>query len=294
MVGSVEQITQNLAALDQQIEAIGHEFYKTYLSYLTALGQVVRQQLVLSCYHVCTEGYPAAFLKLSLSQREQLQQAIKSLAKQTQEELIAQLQPVGQPLEPQPAEDKVETEQSANPSQNTAEEILELLLSGADTTSQALPSTPLESLVQWQENLEKSIAKQLRSKSHAANRLLQQSEILPKRLPEPILEAAAKTEEADPLVGNPNFLELLVEAGEKPPNPDKAKEMSGSAMPVVAIHLRLAEIEFNDTTLMAWRNKLRELKKRFQALGREYQKKQKERTIAEAQVAWRSTWSNDS
>jgi hypothetical protein len=64
-------------------------------------------------------------------------------------------------------------------------------------------------------------------------------------------------------------------------------------MHVTTIHLRLSEVEFSDSTLTAWRTRIRNLLSRLQALGRDYEKKQKERTIAEAEAAWRLSWSDD-
>ncbi|KAM3113528.1 hypothetical protein [Phormidesmis sp. 146-33] len=299
MVGSIEQIRQTLATLDKKIEVIGDEFYSTYSGYLTALGQVVQQQLILSGYHVCTEGYPEAFLKLSLSQRQQLQQALKALAKRGQTGLIACLKPIAREVNSEPpADTPPDTSDFSQEVMNLpsdAENALELLLNAARAKRNAQkspPTTPLEILVQWQENLERAIAQQLQTLSRDTNRLLQQSDILPKHLPEPVLEAAAKAE-GDPVAGTPNLLNLLIEASEKSSNSDEKKELSGAILHVVAVQLRLTELEFNDPTIMTWRNKLRDLKKRLQVLAKEYQKKQTERAIAEAQVMWRSTWSND-
>lgn len=297
MVGSVEQIAQNLAALDQQISAIAEEFYETYLNYATALGQTVRQQLVLSCYHVCTEGYPEAFLNLSISQRQQLQQDLRNLAKQSQAELVAQVRRVDEAVQKlesdsQAPEAAAPEAQPSRPQSTPPNELELLLIPGMSGDLQpSKPPTPLEALTQWQDKLERAIVKQLQLASHMANRLLQQAEILPKRLPEPVLEAAAKAE-ADSNTGTPNLLTLLVEATGEDANLNKPKD-TASLLQVIAVHLRLAEIEFNDPTLMLWRNKLRDLKQRFKALGHEYQQKQKECTIAQAQNAWRSTWSNE-
>ncbi|MGV0024264.1 hypothetical protein [Phormidesmis priestleyi] len=297
MVGSIEQIRQTLATLDKKIEAIGEEFYSTYSGYLTALGQVVQQQLILSGYHVCTQGYPEAFLKLSLSQRQHLQQALKTLAKRGQTELVACLKPIASGASEPSADIMPNTEffQEAIDLPSEAENALELLLNAARAKRNAQnspPSTPLEVLVQWQEHLERAIVQQLRTLSRETNRLLQQSEILPKHLPEPVLEAAAKAE-GDPVAGTPNLLNLLIEASEKSSEPDEKKELSAAILHVVAVQLRLTELEFNDPAVMTWRNKLRDLKKRLQILAKDYQKKQTERAIAEAQVMWRSTWSND-
>jgi len=41
---------------------------------------------------------------------------------------------------------------------------------------------------------------------------------------------------------------------------------------------------------MANRNQIRQLSSRLSTLRREYHKKQRERTIAEAEAAWRISW----
>lgn len=61
MVGAIERIAQEIAALDKATSAIADELYGGYSTYLTVLGQAVRQQLILASYHVCTQGYPESF-----------------------------------------------------------------------------------------------------------------------------------------------------------------------------------------------------------------------------------------
>ncbi len=309
MVGSVEQISQQLVALDQQVADMGERLHQTYVSYLTTLGQAVRQQLILSCYQVCTESYPQQFLQLSLGQRQRFQQSVRDLASQSQAELLAQLQPVGfdstASIDESDDEESDEEEEDSDAALDASDrEIdsaleshqneLEFLLSAPSLSKPTQPLTPLDALVRWQEILETAIAKKLQTTSHAANLLLQQSEILPKRLPEPVLKAAANAGGDDPIAGNANLLNLLVEAtDELGLGPGRSKKSGSSLLHLVAIQLRLSEIEFNDSTAMVWRNKLRDLKKQLQTLGRDYQKKHQERAIAQAQDAWRSTWTND-
>lgn len=85
MARAVEQIEQDIAALEEVVSAIAVELRSAYASYLKALGQAMRQQLILASYHLCTQGYPKAFLGLSFSQRQQLQQAIRKLGQQAAE-----------------------------------------------------------------------------------------------------------------------------------------------------------------------------------------------------------------
>lgn len=60
--------------------------------------------------------------------------------------------------------------------------------------------------------------------------------------------------------------------------------------PIVAIRLRLSEIEFSDAATAAVRSKLRQLMGQLVKLERDYQRKQKERAVAQAESAWRASW----
>lgn len=148
------------------------------------------------------------------------------------------------------------------------------------------PISPRD-LVYWQEQLEEGIVEELQNLSHAANRSLQQAEILPSRLPEPVLEVAAKADlSSESTVSPPNLLNLLIETEDE-------EEKESTMTHLMAIRLRLSEIEFSDSASSLWRSKIRDLSTRLNKLGREYQKKQKERSIAQAEAAWRSSWYED-
>ena len=255
-MATVEQIERDIVALEEAVSAIAAELRSTYNSYLTALGQALKQQLILASYHLCTQGYPEAFLSLSFSQRQQLQQAIRKLVQQADSELLAHTK-----------EPEIETREDGEP-----------LFSPH-------PSNPME-LAQWQQNLEQAIANTLKTVSHNTNRLFQQAGLLSKKLPEPLLEAAANSSEAsaEAMAGPPNLLNLLIETKN-----DQESEDS-TMIHIIAINLRLSEIEFADATVRAGRNQIRSLLSRANKLGREYHTKLRERAIAEAEAAWRSTW----
>lgn len=295
MVGSVERIAQEIAALDKAVAELAEELHRTYSTYLNVLGQAVRQQLILASYHVCTQGYPEAFLKLPYSQRQQLQQTLRNLAQQVNEELLAQLHiPV---VVEDPEVERISLDE------------LDLLLHDREPSRSETPTAsslaPLEKrasrpltpgdLAEWQQDLEQAIAQELRTASHAANRLLQQAGVLPHKLPEPVLEAATKAEVSELGSSTPNLLNLIVEAADgSGAEGSRAEEVrEHTVMHVIAIHLRLAEVEFADPTVTAARNQLRSLVARLKVLGREYRKKQREWAIAEAQAAWRSSWTED-
>ncbi len=82
-----ERIEQDLAGLEEALAALTLEFRSTYDGYLTALGQAVRQQLILACYHLCTQAVPESFLKLSFDGRQKMQQSVRALAAASEEKL---------------------------------------------------------------------------------------------------------------------------------------------------------------------------------------------------------------
>ena len=57
------------------------------------------------------------------------------------------------------------------------------------------------------------------------------------------------------------------------------------------LNIRLAEIEFTDRQVMSHRGELRVLSARLAHLHKELEKKYQQKTIAEAELAWRSAWS---
>lgn len=306
MARAVEQIERDIAALEEALSAIAAELRSAYADYLTALGQAVRQQLILASYHLCTQGCPEAFLSLSFSQRQQLQQIIQKLGQQASDQLLAYTRteeerlvrggdgeqrsfspaggtPVEALLVDREAEGNVHTDNlseqsSPAPSAPSAPPVIEA----------PHPSNP-EELATWQQNLEQAIANTLKTVSRDANRLLQQAGILPKKLPEPLLEAAANSLEAsvEATAGPPNLLNLLIET-----ESDQESEDS-TVTNIIAINLRLSEIEFADATVRAGRNQIRNLLVKASKLGQQYHKKQRERKVAEAEAAWRTSWFED-
>lgn len=298
MVASIERIEQDIAALDAAIAALAHEFHNTYSGYLEALGKSVRQQLILATYHICTRSYPKPFLELSFNQRQQLQQAVQDLAQQVQQNLVSRLQPILPPQMEDAPSPAIEAEESVDED----DEFLKML-----SIELAKPVSPATNLLRWQTSLERGVGEELRIISHAINLLLQQADVLPKKLPQPILEAAIRADAAEAAGAAPNLLSLMIEAvgeGEVEKKPEELRSLlevrdkaelreklnAAAIMHVTTVRLRLSEIEFADSSLTAWRTRIRNLSSRLQALGRDYEKKQQERTIAEAEAAWRISW----
>lgn len=269
MVRAIERIERDIAVLEEAIQAIAVELQSAYASYLAMLGQALRKQLILASYHLCTQGYPENFLNLSLNQRQQLQQGIRKLGQQAAEQLLT-----------------VITEKHEEASEEG--EVISELSDSSDFAFNLKTSDPLE-LAKWQQRLEELIQKLLKGVSHDANHLFQKTGIVPKKLPEPIFEAAAAASEASSEVmpGLPNLLNLVIEIE----NEQDGEE--SSLTQIMAINLRLGEIEFAEPNLSSSRRQIRNILIQLNKLGREYQKKQKEYSVAEAEAAWRASWFED-
>jgi hypothetical protein len=340
MVRPLGQIDQDLEKLNQAVAQLAEGVYAAYVDYRKALAAATRQQFVLACYHLCTNSYPEQFLRLSLSDRQSLQQTLRQLAKQTQIQLAEPpraIEPIRLALLPRAlptSESSIEEEESQEEADSdeqeeedsalllsemlsdalgtpvTAIEVSEAELSEAlsnvfsegmlgemveqtelfSSTENAAPEErPLRprDIHYWQKQQERSFVETLQNLSHAANRALQEAGILPKQLPEPVLEVAAKADlTAETTTSPPNLLSLLVET-------ETDQKKATLMTPVMAIRLRLAEIEFADAALSVWRSRMRDLSARLSQLNRQYQKVQREKAIAEAETAWRSSWFED-
>lgn len=365
MARPIERIEQDIVELEKAIRLIAEQLQNAYTSYLEVLGQALHQQLILASYHLCTQGYPESFLKLSLNQRQKLQKAVRKLGKSAAQDMQAlmndeeeaeeteeveesdfeeedfeeeieendldledfeeekldfeddDLEEVAQELE---IEDKdleeiaqklgIEEEEADNFSGNASPRSLPLdakiaflsakkgqepiFLSESDPGKDwkkwfnANTSNPME-LAAWQKNLEKAIAYIIKSLSRDGNRLLQKAGILPKKLPPQVLEAAVASSEAssDMMPGPPNLLNLVVGIQtEEQQEPENLTQ-------VMALNLRLVEIEFADIKLSSERKQIRNILNQLNKSGREYQKKQREHSIAAAEAAWRSSWYED-
>ncbi|MEG3843050.1 hypothetical protein [Microcoleus sp. herbarium14] len=315
MVGARDRIEQDLAGLSEAKAALTLEFHSTYEGYLTALGQAVRQQLILACYHLCTQAEPESFLKLSFDGRQKMQQSVRGLAAASQEKLrsLVSESEFGEDQEQEIDEDQeqeIDEDQEQEIDEEEEEEEEEEIDQGQkiDEENEFIPinyqfpatnyQLPIanspESLARWQNSIEKSIAQIIKLLSRDTNRLLQQAGILPRQLPEPVLEAASGAESSgDSVAGPPNLLNIVIETDNSSAPRNLAETARAKAVHITAIKLRLSEIEFADAGTSAWRQQIRNLSVRLNSLGRDYQKKQRELAVVQAESAWRSSWFED-
>jgi hypothetical protein len=150
--------------------------------------------------------------------------------------------------------------------------------------------------------LERQIRAILHALSSMTNHTLQQAKILPD-LPEAVLTAASEASSDEPSPKVPNLLNIIIEIGQDEDAETEAEisdqdiedlETSERTMThLVAVNLRLADIEFTDTRTALWRSKIQEVLGQLKKLSRHYQKLQQERAQAEAEAAWRATWFED-
>lgn len=411
MASTVEQIRRDLAAIEAATATLADQFQAHYQNYLQALGKAAQRQLILASYHLCTQVYPEAFLRLSLSQRQKLQAALRGLGKELSDRITVLLDSsldtlqaalleaeAGRRARANRSDSEEDTSQSGD--ENTGDEtsgensdgtsressaefgeqssgdstgaedtgdestgdestddestddentgslddddddsdpfaelpMMRAMLVNAvleamepDSDQPEDPNQPLTParLMRRHVLLEQRIHAALQRTSNRVNRLLQQAEMLPD-LPEAVLLAATEADIPIEKVTAPNLLNVLVamssdaaellsdradeaardaaaDSDADPDPDDEADEAEDgddedderNMTHLIAIHLRLSDIEFADAQASLWRSRLREAVGKLKQLGNHYQKKQQERAIAEAELAWRSTWYDD-
>ena len=300
MAGRVQQVEQKLAAIEQFSQALANELYEAFGNYLKTLANAVKKQLILASYHLCTQGYPEAFLGLSLQKKQELQGAIRRLTL-TAEHEFSVLLPLSLKVE-QNVQNKTENSMAEGEGSEETDKIDESDdVDDGNIDNESEEMMPLASLVltnpeqisHWYQKIEQVILEILQTSSRKANSSLQKYKILPNNLPGVLLESAAKSSRYAESVGDmPNILNLTIELG----NPEEAeKSRNREAKPKDSINfwtiqLRLSDLEFADPLLMAGRNQIRQQSNRLNLMLKEYQAKQQELTIAEAEAAWRSSW----
>jgi hypothetical protein len=194
------RIDQDIHNIQQAIADVISRIDVIHIEYSQAIAQAVQQQILLTVFKFCTQKCPDAFLALSLSARQNLQEELRQKIKSLCEEM-----------------------------QKTLEE--------CDRNSRTN-----------QENLDTLLSKILDDSMETLNKLLVEHKVLN-------------------------------------PEDNKTKDDKNAKMSI-----RLAEIEFTDRKVMSHRGELRVLSARLAHLHNELEKKYQQKTIAEAELAWRSAW----
>jgi hypothetical protein len=327
MTKSIQQIKQNLTNLELTVAETAVELEKSYHSYLNLLSQSVKQQLILASYQICTQFYPQEFLDLSLNNKQNLQQILRRIGIEVKPALykileLNELDPEPHELnlmaeliknlpKPKRKKDKQEEASLTEIDLETVEAELgniELIAIEAasedeleleDSNSEAPAKEKIddqnpEHLILWHKQIERTIKKTLDSTSKKINKCLQESGIIPDRIPSKIIDVAIQTDagkggkNSRKFANAPNILHLTLKTDQ-----DKKSSSSDDIAQISLLRLRLAEIEFTDPMLNAQRGQIQNLMNQISKLNSQYKIIKHEITVAEAQAAWRSSWYED-
>jgi hypothetical protein len=282
MPKSFQQIRQDLKVFEEKTKELALELNQLYSNYLKILSNSAQQQLILACYHICTQIYPEQFLKLSFSKRETLQNNLRQLCQEIQYKIEFYSEPSSSVLQATVKEQIVLLSEVEEPSSKIDD-------SEVDPESQVLQIENPEELVNWCKTIEQSINDTLESLSKKANNYLQQAQIIPPNLPSQLLEMAFKAEEGEVSAGRtPNIINLLVETNRE--TKEKEEKSESEIIRFSAIQLQLSEIVFANATLSLKRKEIRKGLEKIKKIHQSYRQAQQEYARVEAETAWRSSW----
>lgn len=304
MTRDINLIENDIEKLQQQVQEISDRLETAYENYTQILGDTLKQQLVFSVYQICTQEYPQGFLSLSLSKQQELQQNIRELGKTATENLKLGgdlLQMMNVEEENDDEEDELE-EESSSPNIFSEQwetfsegKVIEQAASNEEQeTSQNKELTP-DNLMAWSNLQEEAIAMILATVSSQANTLLQNMGILPQELPQEMIEAALQTEGAGSISNRaPGVLHLMLEVERKNKDQQSRNENNNNeVMQLAVVRLRVGELEFAAPSLNTKRREIRTIQQQLQKLQEQYNRLTNERAIAQAELAWRSSWHED-
>ncbi|XTZ12878.1 MAG: hypothetical protein ACP8RL_04335, partial [cyanobacterium endosymbiont of Rhopalodia inflata] len=126
MSKSLQQIRQDLTVFEEKTKELALELNRLYSNYLKSLSKSVQQQLILACYHICTQIYPEQFLKLSFSKRENLQNNLRKLGQEIQDQILSYSEPPSSVLQTTVKEQIVSLSELEEPSSELEEPSSEL------------------------------------------------------------------------------------------------------------------------------------------------------------------------
>ncbi|BAQ64722.1 hypothetical protein [Geminocystis sp. NIES-3709] len=286
MSKSIKQLRNDLTILSEKIKDLAINLQGLYRDYLESLSVVVKRQLTLATYQICTQKYPDAFLNLSYQKRYDLQGRIKGLENTFKDNLFNAFQSI-EVGNNQVIQDfynhiiSIFSVEQISKDNNLVD--LEIAQNSENNLAKEEELNPHD-LIKFQLDIEDCLEECLTNISHQTNKYLQDAHILPNKIPSKILEMALQAEENTSIVsGAPNLLSLLIEREDKSDN-------NVDITPIVAICLRLTEIEFNDPSLNLIRQKINNILRKLDDLDNEYQQKKQKYSIAQAESAWRSSW----
>lgn len=296
MAKSIKQLRSDLTVLDTEVRLLAGELYGDYQRYIKIFADVVARQLVLACYQICTQKYPDSFLALSYQKKVDLQNKLRVLSKGFLQDLSNYLAEVDVPKS-DIFQDFPRSLTGVFPevkSESEGNDDLQTTLEGLNVASVAKVNLFPEGLnpdevLRFYGEVEDCLGEVLTEISLKANDYLKEYDILPTQVPAKILEMALQAKDSSKgIADSPNLLSLVVE------KEDISSKEIKDITPVVAICLRLAEVEFADAGLSGDRRRIIAVIDKLIDLQKKYTRTTRLYAIAHAESQWRSCWSEES
>jgi hypothetical protein len=105
MAKSLPKIEQDLKTLSEQVGEVKQELRDRYIRYLEILGNSLKKHLSMVTYQICTQTYPDLFLKLSVRERQELQEKIREICQEGSKEFSSALERAETLKLPSPSKD---------------------------------------------------------------------------------------------------------------------------------------------------------------------------------------------
>ncbi|MDR9402469.1 MAG: hypothetical protein RI580_03420 [Halothece sp. Uz-M2-17] len=302
MVRPIQQIETDLETLENQVSAIAQKIETAYQAYIELLGETLQNQLVFSVYQICTQEYPDGFLKLSLSEQQALQKQVRDLGKEAQANLklggdvlqrIEWNDEQAEALEEILSAEEQTTEETENTESQFNLSALQTLLNSGQQESEPDDKSP-QKVREWCQLQAEAITMILENVSSEANEILRKTDILPQELPKEMIDAAVHSEGTGAMSNrSPGVVHLMLELERKHQQKSSQQEEEHEVIQLAIVRLRVGELEFAAPSLNTKRRALRNLEQQLQQLDEQYQNLARERAIAQAELAWRSSWHED-
>lgn len=302
MVRPLQQIETDLETLETEVSAIAQKIETAYQDYIELLAETLKNQLVFSVYQICTQEYPEGFLKLSLSEQQALQKQIRELGKEAKAnfklggDVLQRIEWNEEQAEALEEMLSAEEETSEDNDQTQSQfnlETLQALLNSEEQESEPDDKSP-QKVREWCQLQAEAITLILENVSSQANEMLRQTGILPQKFPKEMIDAAVQSEGTGSVSNRaPGVLHLMLELERKNQEPSHQQDEENEFIQLTIIRLRVGELEFAAPSLNTKRRTLRNLEQQLQQLDEQYRKLTRERAIAQAELAWRSSWHED-
>ena len=296
---SFQRINQEKKELEKKSTQLFFEFNNIYKDYLKLLGSTSNKQLILAVYQICTHIYPKLFLKLSNSQRKELQEKIKELCKSSEFQFLSYMT-VPQPISSEVVVGEISKylfpykKDNIKQFQDKRKRLSFTNKLDKNDKDEDKIINP-EDLIKWCRGIEQGIQITLNNFSQEINNRLKQNKIISNYSTSHLFEIGSKIEDKRFLSESyPNILNLLVEENAS----NKISELGGknskepSVIKISTLHLKLSDIEFNDSELSFRRKKISQQTEKLNQVQKKYQKIKKEYIQAKAESEWNSNWCN--